>query len=58
VLELLAHTVAARRSPERAFRILQRVAASAQVVKGPRDEAADAAQRLLGELSQHGRMGI
>jgi hypothetical protein len=52
VLELLAHTVAARRCPERAFRILQRVASSAQVIKGARGEASETARGALRSLSR------
>jgi hypothetical protein len=46
-LELLAHTVAARRQPERTLETLRKVAGRAPVVKGNRGEASVAAARIL-----------
>ena len=47
VLELLSHTVPARRSPDRALEALSRVVAEAPVVKGPRGEADRAVSEIL-----------
>ena len=47
VLELLSHTVPARRSPERALEALSRVVAEAPVVKGVRGEADEAVSDIL-----------
>jgi hypothetical protein len=47
VLELLANTVAARREPEKALTVLQRVVAHAQVLKGVRGEAREIVHSLL-----------
>jgi hypothetical protein len=47
VLELLSHTVPARRSPDRALEALSRVVAEAPVVKGPRGEAERAVSEIL-----------
>ena len=47
VLELLGHTVPARRSPDRAMEALSRVVAEAPVVKGPRGEAERAVSEML-----------
>ena len=51
VLAMLAHTVAARREPERALAVLHGVAARATVLKGARGEAAAAAEAILDEAS-------
>ena len=56
VMELLAHTVSARRDPERAFATLRSATAVATVIKGARGEATEIADVLLGRLSeQEGR---
>jgi hypothetical protein len=47
VLALLAHTVSARRQPERALNTLQRVVAEAQTLHGTRGEARELIQSLL-----------
>ncbi len=53
VMELLAHTVSARRDPERAFATLRSATAGAMVIKGARGEADEIAEVLLGRLSEH-----
>ncbi len=52
VMELLAHTVSARRDPERAFATLRSATAVAMVIKGARGEADEIAEVLLGRLSE------
>ena len=52
VLALLAHTVSARRKPERALTTLRQVVAGAPVIKGARSEAAEIAEFLLGRLTE------
>ena len=47
MLELLSHTVPARRSPDRALEALSRVVAEAPVVKGSRGEAERAVREIL-----------
>jgi hypothetical protein len=47
-IEMLAHTVAARRRPADALRMLARALASARALKGPRGEAAEVARALTG----------
>ncbi len=47
VMALLAHTVSARRKPERALTTLRQVVADAQVLKGARGEAEEIAEALL-----------
>lgn len=47
VLEILFNTVSARRSPERALATLQRVTATAEVLKGIRGDAADMVDAVL-----------
>jgi hypothetical protein len=47
VLELLAHTPAARRRPKFALATLSRAVSRARVLKGARGEAAETAKRLL-----------
>ncbi len=47
VMALLAHTVSARRTPERALTTLRQVVADAQVLKGARGEAEEIAETLL-----------
>jgi hypothetical protein len=47
LLELLHHTVPARREPERALVALERAVATARMLKGARGEADDAAHALL-----------
>ncbi|HEX8143146.1 MAG TPA: hypothetical protein VF553_11165 [Pyrinomonadaceae bacterium] len=51
VLELLAHTISARRQPEKALSILQRALVNASILKGARGEAHELAASLL-KLSQ------
>ena len=50
VLELLAHTVPARRSPRRAFATLSRAVSGVPVLKGTRGEADRAASALIEHL--------
>ncbi len=52
VMELLAHTVSARRDPERAIATLRSATADALVIKGARGEAAEIAKVLLGRLTE------
>ncbi len=52
VMELLAHTVSARRDPERAFATLRSATAEALVIKGARGEAVEIAEVLLGRLTE------
>ena len=47
VLGLLAHTVSARRNPEKALSALQRVAEGARILKGARGEAEQIANAVL-----------
>jgi hypothetical protein len=47
VLALLAHTVAARREPERALAVLHAAVGRAPILSGARGEAADAADAIL-----------
>jgi hypothetical protein len=47
VLTLLAHTVAARRQPQRALAALRKVALQATTLRGTRGEADEAAHALL-----------
>jgi ABC-type ATPase with predicted acetyltransferase domain len=47
ILEILSNTIAARRVPEQALSTLQRVTAQAQVLKGVRGEAREAAASIL-----------
>lgn len=51
VLELLAHTVAARREPARALAVLGRATASATILKGARGEAAATAAAIWEALT-------
>jgi hypothetical protein len=48
VLELLAHTLPARRRPERVLDVLSRVVSQASVLRGTRGEAEETARRILG----------
>jgi hypothetical protein len=48
VLELLSHTLPARRRPERVLDTLTRTVARASVVRSPRGEAEETARRILG----------
>lgn len=50
VLALLAHAVSARRHPARVLAILERVAARAPVLEGPRGEAPEVAGEILARL--------
>ena len=47
-IEMLAHTVAARRRPASALRTLARALVSARALKGPRGDAAEVARALTG----------
>ncbi len=57
VMELLAHTVSARRAPERAFATLRSATATAMVIKGARGEADEIAEALLGRLTEQAGRG-
>ncbi len=57
VMELLAHTVSARRDPERAFATLRSATDEAMVIKGARGEAAEIAEALLGRLTEQAGRG-
>ncbi len=57
VMELFAHTVSARRDPERAFATLRSATATAMVIKGARGEADEVAEVLLGRLSEQAGRG-
>jgi len=48
VLELLAHTLPARRRPERILDVLSRVVSQALVLRGTRGEAGETARQILG----------
>jgi len=50
VLALLENTVAARRRPKTAFRVLRKAVSGAQLLKGARGEAADIARALLSRV--------
>lgn len=52
VLELLTHTIAARREPNAALKILPKVVARARVFKGARGEAHAVAHELLEQLDR------
>ena len=54
VLELLANTVSARRSPDVAMEALERAAAGAAFLKGRRGEAAAIVPALLDRVGEHG----
>jgi nitrogen regulatory protein PII-like uncharacterized protein len=56
-MELLAHTVSARRDPERAFATLRSATADAMVIKGVRDEAEEIAEALLVRLTEQAGRG-
>ncbi len=57
VMELLAHTVSARRDPERAFATLRSATDEAMVIKGARGEADEIAPVLLGQLTEQAGRG-
>ncbi len=57
VMELLAHTVSARRDPERAFATLRSATAESMVIKGVRGEADEIAEALLGRLTEQAGRG-
>ncbi len=57
VMELLAHTVPARRDPERVFGTLRSATAAAMVIKGARGEADEIAEVLLGRLTEQAGRG-
>ena len=48
VLELLAHTLPARRRPERILDVLSRAVSQASVLRGARGEAEETARQILG----------
>lgn len=50
LLELLAHTVSARRQPEKALAALEQVARQALIIKGVRGEAGEVVDSLLKQL--------
>jgi len=50
-LELLAHTVAVRRDPQRTLSVLQRAVSGAELLRGVRGEAASCAEHLLSRLA-------
>jgi hypothetical protein len=50
-LALLAHTVAARREPERTLSLLQRVVSGAELLQAVRGEAGPCAEHLLSRLA-------
>jgi hypothetical protein len=52
VLEMLFNTVSARRNPQRALAILQRVAMQADVLKGVRGQANDVASAILKRMEK------
>lgn len=52
VLELLAHTVSARRQPEKALATLEQVVKGAHVIKSPRAEASEIVEFLLKHLEE------
>ena len=53
VMALLAHTVSARRRPERSLTTLRQVVADALVLKGARGEAEEIVDALLGRAAEH-----
>ena len=57
VMELLNHTVPARRDPERVLATLRSATADATVLKGARGEAAEIAETLLGRLTEEAGRG-
>jgi hypothetical protein len=54
ILELLSHTVSARRQPERALAVLQRALIDASVIKGARGEAHQVAGSILERMKDEG----
>lgn len=52
VLEILANTVSARRDPQKAFESLERVVANADVLQGPRGQAAEVVPAILKRLEK------
>jgi hypothetical protein len=56
-MALLAHTVSARRKPERVFATLRQVVTDAVVIKGARGEAEEVAEALLGRLTEQAGRG-
>jgi hypothetical protein len=56
-MALLAHTVSARRKPERVFATLRLVVTDAVVIKGARGEAEEVAEALLGRLTEQAGRG-
>ena len=56
-MELLNHTVPARRDPDRVFATLPSAVADAIVLKGARGEATEFAEVLLGRLTEQAGRG-
>src|ERR1051325_1749270 len=54
ILELLSHTVSARRQPERALAVLQRALIDASIIKGARGEAHQVAGSILERMKAEG----
>jgi len=54
ILELLSHTVSARRQPEKALAVLQRAIIDASVIKGARGEAHQVAGSILERMKDEG----
>jgi hypothetical protein len=52
VLELLSHTISARRQPEKALVVLQRALAHASIIKGPRGEAHELTASILKRVEE------
>ena len=55
VLALLANTVSARRSPEKALAALERAVSNAQILKGSRGEASQLSEAIIGHLEEKKR---
>lgn len=55
VLALLANTVSARRSPEKALAALERAVSTAQILKGSRGEASQLSEAIIGHLEEKKR---
>lgn len=52
ILELLSHTISARRQPEKALAVLQRALADASIIKGARGEAHQVAGSILERMKE------
>lgn len=55
VLALLANTVSARRSPEKALAALEQAVSKAQILKGSRGEASQLSEAIIGHLEEKKR---